>query len=148
MSSVFVALRLGIGLLFVVSGLGKIISPVQNFAYVIESYDLLPRFWIHSVAYILPWIEFFSGAFVLLGLWLNRSLWAVVWLFLTFQFVVGQALIRHLPIDKCGCFGEWISLPLPVMFFFDTFMLLLTLFLIWKIHYTAQWSLDHFFKNR
>jgi uncharacterized membrane protein YphA (DoxX/SURF4 family) len=140
-------LRIAIGILFIVSGFEKIISPYQNFLYVIQAYELIPSPMDHWVAIVFPWIEFFVGVFVLLGLWLKVALRGAVVLFLTFILVVTQALIRHLPIDECGCFGQLISFPLHVVLIMDSVMLMSTLWLIVQINKDNFFSLDKYFRQ-
>src|SRR4051812_43532449 len=101
-----VILRIFIGMILLGSGVEKLLSPYQNFLYVIQSYQMLPSQLEFLAAVGVPWIELVAGLFMLLGLWLNLALLGAVGLFSSFIIIVGQALIRHLPIDHCGCFGE------------------------------------------
>ena len=103
-------LRIIIGSIFIVSGLGKLLSSYQNFLYVVQAYQLLPSWGEVLVAHIFPWIELIVGVFVLLGLWTIWGLRGAMVLFGVFVVVVGQALIRGLSLASCGCFGEWIHL--------------------------------------
>lgn len=99
------------------------------------------------VAKILPWVELFIGLFVVLGLWLDISLRAALILFMGFILVVGQALIRHLPLTECGCFGGLISLPPYVVFMMDSCALCLTGLLILKKDQSHGFSLDRYFEK-
>lgn len=133
-----------IGSIFVVSGFEKLIGPYQNFLYVILNYSFLPLSLAEIVARLLPWVEFFLGIFLVLGLWLKWTLRAVMALLLMFMVVVIQALIRHLPIDECGCFGALISFPLPAVMAFDTTILVLTWFLSFRRKEAERCSLDRY----
>jgi hypothetical protein len=64
-----------------------------------------------------------------------------------FILIVGQALLRKLPIDECGCFGGLISLPLSVVLMFDSVQLLLTGLLIKQEKHTGCFSLDRYFSQ-
>jgi len=141
----FVILRIFIGSIFIISGLEKLIGPYQNFLYVIDNYEILPPFLEEFTARVFPWLEFFLGIFLILGLWTKLSLWGVISLFLIFLTVVGQALVRKLPITECGCFGGLISVPLYVVFLFDTVSLMLSGLLLLKFSHTSKLSLDHYF---
>ena len=113
------ALRVLIGVLFVVSGFEKLIQPPENFLFVIQNYDMLNERLEAAAAHVLPWFELFGGAFLAAGLW-TRAAACVVWALNTaFIAAVSQALARKLPIDECGCFGELISLPLPAVLAMD-----------------------------
>ncbi len=146
--NLYVFLRVLLAGLFIVSGIEKLIGPYQNFLFVVQSYDLLPIWTEEIVARVFPWIEFFLGIFVLLGLWLPGALRGLLVLVTIFLIVVGQAMIRRLPIDECGCFGELISIPLPGVIAFDSFLFLLTFVLLRRFSQTAQFSLDQFFAKR
>ena len=106
--------------MFTVSGFQKLISPWQNFAAVIEQYKLLNSPAGAFFAQTMPWVEFLAGVLFLLGLWRVLSL-SVLWAMNTvFIGVLASALLRKLPIDSCGCFGEALKIPLPVMLLLDT----------------------------
>lgn len=92
------------------SGYFKLIQPYQNFAVTIEVYDLLNPSTTQLVAQVLPWIEVFTGVFLIAGIWIKLSLISAWLMFLTFIAVVGQALVRKIPIHSCGCFGDGIHL--------------------------------------
>jgi len=140
-------LRILIGCIFVVSGLGKALSPYQNFLYVIQAYQLLPAGPETLVAQVFPWIELLVGCFVLLGLWLPWSLRAAMGLFGIFVIVVGQALVRNLPLESCGCFGELIHLKPQVVMIMDSISLLLTLALLRHLSAVKKFSLDAYFEK-
>ncbi|MBZ0167229.1 MAG: hypothetical protein K8I00_10530, partial [Candidatus Omnitrophica bacterium] len=53
--------RFLIGLIFVVSGFEKIITPYQNFQYVIQAYELFPEFAEAIIARTFPWVELITG---------------------------------------------------------------------------------------
>jgi hypothetical protein len=129
----------------VFSGFEKLVGPYQNFLYVVQSYAFLPIVLEEIVARLLPWIEFFLGVFLISGLWLKWTLRSTLVLFFMFILIVGQALLRKLPIDECGCFGGLISLPLSVVLMFDSVQLLLTGLLIKQEKHTGCFSLDRYF---
>ena len=141
----WILLRIAIGSIFIVSGLGKLLSSYQNFLYVVQAYQLLPSWGEVLVAQIFPLIELITGLFVLLGLWTSWSLRGASVLFGVFVVVVGQALVRGLPIESCGCFGEWIHLKLQTIIVMDSVSLLLTLLLLRNISQTRKFSLDSYF---
>jgi len=137
--------RIIIGSIFIFSGLGKLLSPYQNFQYVIQAYQLLPSWGEVCVAQIFPWIELSVGVFVFLGLWTPWALRGALVLFGIFVVVVGQALIRNLPLESCGCFGEWIHIQPQVVIIMDSVSLLLTLLLLRNLPYVKKFSLDSYF---
>lgn len=145
--NVFVIARVLIGAIFVVSGFEKLIGPYQNFLYVVQGYELFPPLLENIAAHVVPWIEFFLGVFLLLGLWLKWVLRAVLVLIAVFVFVVAQALMRNLSLIECGCFGDFLTVPLYVILVFDAVMLFVVDFLMRKEERTIVFSLDRYFSN-
>ena len=137
--------RVLIGVLFIYSGFVKLIQPYENFLFVIQNYEILNE-WIEvAVARFFPWMELFVGTFLLLGLWLKPAL-SVLWLMnTTFIIVVGQALVRRLPIDDCGCFGDWISIPLKALLLMDLGIWILCALMVIFIRHATVLSLDRYF---
>ena len=141
----YTILRIIIGSIFLFSSLGKLFSPYQNFLYVIQAYQVLPLWAEVLSARIFPWVELFIGAFVLLGLWTPWALRGALILFGFFVVMVGQALLRNLPLESCGCFGEWIHLKPQMVIILDSLSLLLTFVLLRNIASTKKFSLDSYF---
>ena len=113
------SLRLALGAVFAVSGFQKLASPYQNFAAVIEKFEILKGANAALLAQTLPWLEFVGGVFFILGFWELFCL-ALLWAMNTvFLGVLAWALMRKLPIDSCGCFGEAVTLSLPKILALD-----------------------------
>ncbi len=138
-------LRILIGLVLLASGIEKTLGPYQNFLYVIQAYQMLPGSLENMVAIVLPWVELIVGLFMVLGLWVPLALNATLIVFTMFIVVVGQALLRGLPIDQCGCFGQDIHIAPRVIIVFDSVTLLLTYVLTRNISKTSRFSLDGYF---
>lgn len=138
----FVILRWTIATVFLVSGLEKCLGPYQNFLYVVQQYELFPSGVEQVIARIFPFIELFIGIFLLVGLWTKQSLQAALIVNVAFILVVGQALIRQLPIDQCGCFGELIHVPLAGILLFDTGLLALNCLVLWNLSKALRFSMD------
>ncbi len=143
----WVILRLIIGGIFIFSGLGKLLTSYQNFLYVVQAYQLLPSGGEVLVAQIFPWIELIVGVFVTLGLWTAWGLRGALVLLGIFVVVVGQALLRGLPLENCGCFGEWIHLKPQTVIVMDSASLLVTYLLLRNILQTRKLSLDSYFDS-
>jgi uncharacterized membrane protein YphA (DoxX/SURF4 family) len=140
-------IRILIGILFIVSGFEKLVHPVENFLFVIQSYDFVfssAEIW---VARVFPWLELFGGMFVLAGLWLRPSLLLLLTLNTSFIIVVASAIIRKLPIEECGCFGDLITIPIRYVLVLDLVLLALlaVLLLLCK---RDRWSLDHVLEGK
>ena len=145
---ILVIFRFLIGAIFLVSGFEKLTSHYQNFLYVIQGYEILPGFLENIAARIVPWIELFVGIFVFLGLGLTWSLRGALILFVSFIIMVAQAIVRQLPINECGCFGELFSFPLPAVLIMDSILFLMTIFLIVRKDISTCLSLDHYFSKK
>ena len=143
---IFVILRVLMGGLFILSGFEKLVGPYQNFLYVVQSYAVLNTFGEELVARFFPWIELLLGVFLMFGLWLKWALRGVILLIVVFMAVVGQAIVRNLPIDECGCFGELISFPLHVTIVIDSALLVLAGVLARSGKLVSHFSLDRYFE--
>jgi uncharacterized membrane protein YphA (DoxX/SURF4 family) len=97
--------RFILGLVFLYASVGKILDP-KAFAENLIAYRIFdsPQM-LKYVAVTLPWIEWFCGIFLILGVFV-RSVSALTTLLL-FTFLAGMisALARGLEIH-CGCFGS------------------------------------------
>ena len=145
--NIFPFLRILIGIIFIVSGVEKLMSPYQNFLYVIQNYDLIGPPWDEGIARVFPWIELMLGVFAVLGLWTKWSLRGLMALSSIFILVVAQAITRNLPINECGCFGGALSIPLPAILLFDGVTWLCLAFMI-KRDRTLRFSLDEYFRRK
>lgn len=137
--------RLFLGLLFIVSGCEKAISPSENFLYVIQAYQILPDVLAKIASLVFPWVELFVGISILLGIWLEAGLKILALVSCSLIFMVGQAIVRDLPIDSCGCFGNLVHLPLQGVIFLDATVLLCTVFCLKNMDEARVWSLDRYF---
>src|SRR3989344_2501265 len=139
---IFPLLRVVIGSVLLVSGFEKAIHPYQNFLYVVQAYQMLPGWAETLTAVVAPWVELMIGLFLVLGLWTMKALrWALM-LFAVFIVVVGQALLRGLPLDHCGCFGSWVQVTPQQIIVFDSFCFLVLMVLLRHSAKTRRFSLD------
>jgi uncharacterized membrane protein YphA (DoxX/SURF4 family) len=143
----FVLVRIILGLLFIVSGAEKVISPAENFFYVIEGYDVLPLWLARIVSVTFPWIELLVGLFIALGLWLRPAFYGLLLISASFIGIVGQAIIRKLPIENCGCFGNLIHLPLQGVIILDSTIFAVTLLCLFNFHKAGRFGLDMLYES-
>lgn len=126
MSSLRLLLRLLLGGLFVVLSLDKIRYPLV-FAEALSDYDLLPAILIPVLAVVVPWVELFSGLFLILGILSRGASLLLAGLSATFTGIIGITLLRGLDID-CGCFThQTLARVSPFHFIFDLALLLVAL---------------------
>ncbi len=110
MNLILLVMRIFLGAVFIYSGWGKLIAPIENFIAAIEGYHFLKQPFVSIVAFLLPWLELIFGTFLVLG-YLTRASAAFLGAFLAvFIFLLSRGLMLHLPISECGCFGSGIVL--------------------------------------
>lgn len=95
---------ISVGLLFLFSGLGKIISP-DEFALALFRYHMLPAFLVNIFAIWMGWLELTAALAVLVWprSW-RAGLLAILFMLLIFSAAIGLNLARGLDI-ACGCFN-------------------------------------------
>jgi len=145
--NILLFLRAVIAGVFILSGAEKLISPYQNFLYVVQGYELFNGIFDQAIAFIMPWIELILGVFVLFGLWLKTSLRLTLVLIVGFIIIVSQAILRGLPIEECGCFGDLLSLPLNYIIIFDSALFVITSLLLLFFKKSSVFSLDNYFSS-
>ncbi len=141
------SIRLILGIVLLAAGVEKTLSHYQNFLYVIQAYQMVPAWLEDLTARLLPWLELFTGLFLVVGLWSEWALKCAAVQFALFIVVVGQALMRHLPIDQCGCFGELIHVAPTHIIIFDSMMLLLAFMALRNLPRAQNFSLDRYFSQ-
>jgi uncharacterized membrane protein YphA (DoxX/SURF4 family) len=98
--------RLTLGGVFIYAGLIKALAPAEEFGYAIESYKLFGAGLALWIAYIAPWIELYAGLLLAGGVFTRWSALFTGAMLVFFEFLLGQAWLRHLPVTSCGCFGS------------------------------------------
>lgn len=98
--------RLAVGGVFIYAGTIKLLAPAEEFAYAIETYKVTGPALSLWAAYIMPWLELFTGLLLTAGIFtrFNAALCGALLLF--FEALLGQAWLRGLPVTSCGCFGS------------------------------------------
>jgi len=96
--------RVIVGGVFVWAGGLKIIDPL-GFAQSIENYQVVSPELAFLAALVLPWVEFLSGAFLILGVLLRSSALLISLQLVGFIGLVASALARGID-TTCGCFGS------------------------------------------
>jgi uncharacterized membrane protein YphA (DoxX/SURF4 family) len=99
-------LRLFPGSVLLFSGYLKAIRPPEEFAALLANYWLLPPGFLVPLARAVPWVEMWVGLCLLTGFGVRRAATAAAVLYGVFVAFLAQALLRHLPMNDCGCFGR------------------------------------------
>ena len=94
-------LRLILGAVFLWASFDKILDPA-SFAKNISNYHVVPLGLENTVAIILPWLEFFIGTGMILGIMVDGSIIISSFLLILFNILIAQAILRGFNIE-CGC---------------------------------------------
>jgi putative oxidoreductase len=111
-NTIILPLRLYLGSLFVYACIHKISQPA-DFADTVASFEMLPYWAVNAVAIALPWIEFWAGAFLILGLFVRSSVMLLTVLLVTFWAATLVNVLRGAQIS-CGCFPGDINHPITL----------------------------------
>ena len=145
----FVA-RVVLGCVFIYASSDKIIHP-DFFAEAVYNYQLSPEVGVNLVAIWLPWLEFWCGVLLLLGLWVGGSILILSGLLLVFLTAMGINLARGLDIH-CGCFTTRGTHSMTIYTLFRDFsFLFLALYLFWLYQIKSvpvKFSLSQIFRRR
>lgn len=140
-------LRLLFGAFFIWVASDKVLSPYQNFLYVVQGYQLFPDPIEELVAIIFPWIELCLGVLLVLGLQIKWVLRCFILIISSFILIIAQALIRKLPIEFCGCFGGLFSSKIQHTLLIDIGLWILAMLMLYSLEKTSFCSLDRYFSK-
>jgi len=98
-----IALRVILGIVFLYASVGKLFRP-EDFAIAIDKYELLPKYFVHLIAIVLPWVEFFTGILLITGIFKKASSLLASISLVVFLIALTSAFARGLDIS-CGCFS-------------------------------------------
>ncbi len=131
MSWLRLAARGVVGAVFLLLSLDKIRYP-RIFGEAILGYDIFPELWIPTLGLTLPWLEFWAGLGLLLGLHYRACALVLTGLCASFTLLVSSALWRGLDIS-CGCFrsATWSTLGWRHLAL-DLILLALALMIYWR----------------
>ena len=117
--------RIVAGGTLVFSGITKIMAG-SAFVEEVAEYEMLPEVLIDVFAAILPWVEVFVGAFLILGLFARIASGIGALTVLSFLIANSVVLYRGLTMD-CPCFGEMAAVPTEVALIMDCALFIMTI---------------------
>jgi len=131
--------RLVLAAILLTSGLHKTAAPAEEFAAVIEAYQILPADVLLPFAYLVPFAEL-ALAFGLIAGYLTRACAAgVAAMSATFFTALASTVVRKIELDSCGCFGSIHLTPYQAMAL-DLCMMALAALVF--LHGRSRYSLD------
>lgn len=108
-SWILTGIRLLLGVLFLISGTGKLIES-GDARYMVELMAT-EFYWLIEytgpIVIALSVLELLLGLLLLLKKWLATALTASILLFLFFIGVLGYFYLQGMNVDSCGCFGAF-----------------------------------------
>ncbi|MCK4892479.1 MAG: DoxX family membrane protein [Calditrichia bacterium] len=104
--------RIILGIVFLYSAYSKLKNPLV-FSESIYNYQILGMVLSAWAAVLVPVLEGIVGVGLITGLWLRESLILTAALYMVFDLMILQAMIRGLDID-CGCFSPGDSGPIDI----------------------------------
>lgn len=139
-----VALRLLIGIIFVLSAVTKLPMHSQ-FIAIVESYHILPQALATAYALALPWLELLVGSYFILGIQIRLS--SLMALLLAFSFLVANISSAISGESFCGsCFGEAMILTISQALVLDIAIIIATTYVY--IVGRQPYSFDNLFAYR
>jgi len=97
--------RLLVGGVLVYAGFSKALAPAAEFAAALTNYQLFPAAVVMPLAIALPWLEIWTGLFLIAGLYMPLASTLSTLLFAGFLSTMGLAKLHHVDLTNCGCFG-------------------------------------------
>ena len=138
-------MRIIVGFVFLYSGYIKIVEPRDVFYEAVRSYRIFGDWLSYIISAFFPWFEVYLGLFLVLGLFEKYVIRIGIGIFLIFEMLLLQALIRKLDVVNCGCFGAKHSNPIWVEFLLNIVWLF---FLFISSRFRTTFSADHFIENK
>ncbi len=136
---VSVLARILIGAVLIAAAVSKLAAPKEEFALIIQAYNLVSPSTALTMATFLPWVELLIGYSLLTGYALRLASAASGILFIAFDFALLSLKIRGIELPSCGCFGASFHPEPRIMIGVDFTLIVLSL-IVFKVR--PLWALD------
>jgi putative oxidoreductase len=133
--------RLLVGGVLVYAGFSKALAPSAEFAGALAAYHLFPTALLTPLSIAMPWIEIWTGLFLIAGLYTTIAAGCATALFAGFLTVLTTARLRHIDLTSCGCFGAETFSPQTTLKL-DIALLVVSVLLLTASRSLRRWTLD------
>jgi uncharacterized membrane protein YphA (DoxX/SURF4 family) len=99
-------LRWVAGSVLALSGYLKAVRHPAEFEATLASYWFFPGVLLAPLARVVPWLELVVGLALVAGYFTRATALVGAALYAGFVMVLGQAILRKVPLTDCGCFGQ------------------------------------------
>ena len=134
--------RLIVGGVLVYAGFSKALAPTAEFAAALSNYQIFPTAWLTPMAFAIPWVEIWTGLFLIAGLYTFWAALVASLLFASFLTVLNVAKMHHIDLASCGCFGAETFSP-AVTLKMDSGLFVLALVLLALNRKKRAFTADH-----
>ncbi len=125
----WMAARLFLGSIFIVSGFLKLSEPVENFRGMILAYGVIPYAGAVLAAWTIPWVEFIPGICLVIGYFPRWAAAVLGVLAGSFVILIVAAKIHGTLPENCGCFGDSVHISPYQMLGLDSFNFVISVLL-------------------
>lgn len=117
--------RLVVGGILIYAGASKSASPAEEFALIIDAYNVIPTAMTLPMAGLLPWLELLVGWALVLGVGGRAVVSVAGAMFALFLTALLSVVARGIALPNCGCFGDAMHFTPVQALLFDSTMLAL-----------------------
>lgn len=97
--------RVALGAVFLLSSIGKLLEPREEFLGAVRAFALLPQPLDVWYATLLPWVELLVGVLILIGFYWRIAAGTILLMLLSFLIAIEHARGSDEILAACGCFG-------------------------------------------
>ena len=120
-----VIFRLAVGIIFIVSSVGKL-SEGSAFVDDVTKYQLLTNNLAEVYATALPWVEIIMGSLLILGLFSRVA--AGIGVLTSLSFVIANGVVLHRGLNlACGCFGDMATMQTREAIIIESVLLIMAI---------------------
>ena len=146
--AILTAIRVAVGVIFLLFGIGKATELKEQFYASINQYQMLPEQIVPFFGTALVYLEIVLAILLILGIFTRLATWGISALLIMFIIAIGQAMLRGLDLPDCGCSGGLLKLgESPGEVLLRDFLMLAGM--AWLlIKKSTAWTVDSMFERK